>query len=87
MKILLFYLIQFTWALAVNLINGILFLFYKIKGYKQERFFKAFITYIPSQKLLYAWSLGVFIFVNVNNGEAIEKYWSRNTFVHEYGHT
>lgn len=76
----LFYLIQFTWGLPVNLISGIIYLILKNK-FRTERFENAFITYIPGN-----WgglSLGLFIFI----ADGREDEWTKNTRIHEYGHT
>lgn len=76
----LFYLIQFTWGLPVNLISGIIYLILKNK-FRTERFENAFITYIPGN-----WgglSLGLFIFI----ADGREEEWTKNTRIHEYGHT
>ena len=43
----LFYLIQWTWGLPVNLFGGIGYLFCKLKGYRTEKFENAVITYVP----------------------------------------
>ena len=76
----LFYLAQFTWGLPVNLIGGIVYLIFYPKC-RHERFKNAFITYIPGN-----WgglSLGLFIFIAEGKSEG----WTRNTRIHEYGHT
>lgn len=76
----LFYFVQFTWGLTVNLIGGIGYLLLS-KKCRQERFQNAFITYVPGN-----WggvSLGLFIFM----AEGREEGWTRNTKIHEYGHT
>ena len=76
----LFYLAQFTWGLPVNLIGGIVYLIFYPKC-RHERFKNAFITYIPGN-----WggvSLGLFIFIAEGRPEG----WTRNTRIHEYGHT
>lgn len=76
----LFYFVQFTWGLSVNLIGGIVFLIL-LKKYRHERFKNAFVTYVPGN-----WggvSLGLFIFMADKKGEG----WTQNTKIHEYGHT
>ena len=87
MKAFLFYLVQFTWGLPVNLISGMIFLVLEAKGCDHSRFFHAFITYIPCASLRGGMSLGIFIFVAVKRGEPIEKCWNRDSSIHEYGHT
>lgn len=79
----LFYLVQWTWGLTVNLAGGIAFLICtKIAGYRYQRFGYAYIVYVP-------WkggglSLGLFIFMKDQHSN---KKWTYNTRIHEYGHT
>ena len=78
----LFYLIQWTWGLPVNLIGALCFLFCKLRGYKSENFGYAHITYVP-------WnaggiSIGTFIFIRADHPS---KTWTYNARIHEYGHT
>ncbi len=87
MNAFLFYLIQFTWGLPVNLISGIAFLLMKIKGYESERLYNTIITYVPSGVPKGAISLGVFIFITYKAGEPRKNYRSRDVSVHEYGHS
>ncbi len=79
----LFYIVQWTWGLPVNLIGGI--------GY----FICKYICAMPSQKFGYArivyvpWkggglSMGLFIFIKDDHKR---KEWMYNTRIHEYGHT
>lgn len=83
LKVFLFYLVQWTWGLPVNLVGGIAFLINtKIKKRRWQRFGYAYIVYIP-------WnagglSLGLFIFAKENHPK---KNWTYNTRIHEYGHT
>lgn len=79
----LFYLIQWTWGLPVNLVGGIAFLINtKIKKRRWQRFGYAYIVYIPWNAG--ALSLGLFIFARDNHPK---KNWTYNTRIHEYGHT
>ena len=87
MKTFIFYLIQTTWGLLVNIFGGILYIICKIKEYGQERFFNASVTYIPGKEPLYAWSLGLFIFATIKADLPPENNWSKDVLVHEYGHT
>ena len=79
----LFYLVQWSWGLPVNLIGGIAFLFCtKIKKRRWQHFGYSYIVYLP-------WnagglSLGIFIFMRDNHKS---KKWTYNTRIHEYGHT
>lgn len=79
----LFYLIQWTWGLTVNLAGGLAFLICtKMLGYRYQRFGYAYIVYVP-------WkggglSLGLFIFMKDQHKN---KKWTYNTRIHEYGHT
>lgn len=82
MKKFLFYLVQWTWGLPVNLVGFLIFLFFKIRGCKHEKFQYAWITYVP-------WnagglSMGLFIFMKADHPNKI---WTYNTRIHEYGHT
>ena len=80
---ILFYLVQWTWGLPVNLVGGLMFLYFtKIKGYRWQHFGYAKIVYMP-------WnagglSMGLFIFIKHNHKD---KKWTYNCRIHEYGHT
>lgn len=77
---ILFYLIQFTWALPVNIIGLTAYLIL-CRKFRHIRFHNAFITFVPGN-----WggvSLGLFIFM----AEGRNPEWERNTRIHEYGHT
>ena len=76
----LFYFVQWTWGLPVNLIGLIVFLCLYKKG-RHERFCNAFITYLPWK--FGGLSMGLFIFMADNRKEL----WTKNTRIHEYGHT
>ncbi len=82
MKKILFYFVQWTWGLPVNIFGLIFYLICKAKGLSSERFGYAFITFVP-------WnagglSLGLFIFMKKDHPN---KDWNYNTKIHEYGHT
>lgn len=79
----LFYLVQWTWGLPVNIAGGIAFLICtKIKGWRYQRFGYAFIVYVPWKSG--GLSMGLFIFMRDQHPN---KKWSYNTRIHEYGHT
>ena len=78
----LFYLVQFTWGLSVNLIGGIVFLILKAKGCRSERFCNAFIVYADKENFG-GISLGLFIVMNSKKQQP----WKHDTRIHEYGHT
>ncbi len=80
-KKLLFYLVQFTWALPQNL-TGFLAYLVMYKNHKHERFHNSFITYV-SKKNFGGVSIGIFIFINPDRSED----WLHDTKIHEYGHT
>ncbi|MBQ6165425.1 MAG: hypothetical protein IK118_00305 [Clostridia bacterium] len=82
MKKFLYYLLQWTWQLPLNIISGTIYLICKAMGKKQERFFNAFITYLDWNQG--GISLGQFIFMKNNHPN---KNWTYNTRIHEYGHT
>lgn len=83
LKKFLFYLVQWTWGLPVNLVGGIAFIICtKILHRRYQRFGYAYITYLP-------WnagglSMGLFIFMKDQHPR---KVWTYNTRIHEYGHT
>ena len=79
----LFYLVQWTWGLPVNLVGAIAFLICtKIKGRRWQKFGYSYIVYLPwNQGGL---SLGLFIFMKDQHKS---KKWTYNTRIHEYGHT
>lgn len=83
LKSFLFYLVQWTWGLPVNLVGGIIFLICtKIKKRRFGRFGYSYIVYLPwNQGGL---SLGLFIFMKDQHKS---KKWTYNTRIHEYGHT
>ncbi len=82
-KDFLFYLIQWTWGLPVNIVGGIAYLICtKILHKPHSKFGYANIVYLP-------WnagglSMGLFIFMRENHEN---KAWTYNTRIHEYGHT
>jgi len=77
-----FYLVQWTWGLPVNAVGLLIFLFFRVRGCKHEKFGRAVITYVPwNQGGL---SMGLFIFMRANHPSEV---WTYNTRIHEYGHT
>ncbi len=83
LKAFLFYLIQWTWGLPVNILGWIGFIVCtKIKGYRWQHFGYAKIVYMP-------WnagglSMGLFIFMKDQHKN---KKWTHDVRIHEYGHT
>ena len=83
LKAFLFYLVQWTWGLPVNIVGGLMFLYFtKIKGYRWQHFGYAKIVYMP-------WnagglSMGLFIFMKDQHKN---KKWTHDVRIHEYGHT
>lgn len=74
-----FYLLQFTWALTVNLAGLAAYLCCRARR-DRGRFCNGFVTFLPGQ-----WgglSLGIFLFLSAGGGEE-----RRRLCVHEYGHT
>ena len=64
-KKFLFYFVQWTWGLPVNLVGGIVFLICtKILGRRYQKFGYAKVTYLPWKQG--GLSLGLFIFMPVN---------------------
>lgn len=86
MKKFLFYLIQWTWGLSVNLVGGLCYLFFKhIKKCRTQRFGYAWYVYVPGN--FGGLSLGLFIFMRDTSNEKGKEKWLHNTQIHEYGHT
>ena len=83
LKSILFYVVQWTWGLPVNIVGGIAYLICtKILKHKHSKFGFSNIVYLP-------WnagglSMGLFIFVR---DEEEKKEWLYNVRIHEYGHT
>lgn len=75
----LFYLLQFTWGLPVNLIGLLVFLSCR-KYSHSETFHNSIVTYLPGDRG--GLSLGIFIFLSTHNTQE-----SRGLCAHEYGHT
>lgn len=73
----LFYLVQFTWGLSVNLAGLALFLC--CLRFPHERFRNAVVTCLPGNRG--GLSLGIFLFVSGGGGDA------GRLRSHEYGHT
>lgn len=82
-KDILFYVVQWTWGLPVNLVGGIAyFICTKILKRKHSTFGYANIVYLPWKSG--GLSMGLFIFMRDNHEN---KEWTYNTRIHEYGHT
>ncbi len=82
-KAFLFYLIQWTWGLPVNLVGGICYIICtKILKRPHSKFGYANIAYLPWNSG--GLSLGLFIFMKDKHEIP---YWQYNTRIHEYGHT
>lgn len=83
LKAFLFYLVQWTWGLPVNLVGGIAFLICtKILHRRWQRFGYAYIVYLPWKQG--GLSMGLFIFIRDQHPK---KEWTYNARIHEYGHT
>lgn len=74
----LFYTVQFTWGLPVNLVGFLIFLLCKTAHC--ERFCNSIVTYLPGD--CGGLSLGIFIFLSIENTSG-----RCRLCVHEYGHT
>ncbi|MDR1464417.1 MAG: hypothetical protein LBJ11_03845 [Oscillospiraceae bacterium] len=81
LRSLLFYALQFTWALPQNLAGGIAYLILSRK-YRHERFHEAFVTYIRAENFGGV-SLGMFVFMNPDRPDD----WKHDTQIHEFGHS
>lgn len=80
---ILFYIIQWTWGLPVNLVGGIAYLICTVVFKRPHaKFGKANIVYLPWN----AGGLSMGLFIFVKNGHTRPE-WTYNTRIHEYGHT
>ena len=80
---ILFYIIQWTWGLSVNIVGGIAYLICTaVLKRPHQRFGKAFIVYLPWN----AGGLSMGLFIFVKDGHTKPE-WTYNTRIHEYGHT
>lgn len=75
---ILFYILQFTWGLPVNLVGLLAFLC--CRHFEHEQFCNSIVTYLPGNRG--GLSLGVFIFLSTQSTEE-----RRLLCIHEYGHT
>lgn len=83
LKKFLFYLVQWTWGLPVNLVGGLIFLFLvTVRKRRWQHFGYSYIVYVPWKSG--GLSLGLFILIKENHSN---KRWTYNTRIHEYGHT
>ena len=73
---ILFYLLQFTWGLPVNIVGLLVFLCCR-KRFRSETFCNSIVTYLPGDRG--GLSLGIFIFLNTQDVCRLR--------IHEYGHT
>ena len=76
---ILFYLLQFTWGLSVNLVGLAVFLCCR-KRFGSQRFCNGIVTYLPGGRG--GLSLGIFIFLSIRDPQERSR-----LCVHEYGHT
>ena len=76
---ILFYLLQFTWGLTINLAGLLVFLFCYSR-FHGKKFHNAIVTYLPGNRG--GLSLGIFIFLSVRDTQEINRICA-----HEYGHT
>lgn len=72
----LFYLLQFTWGLPVNIVGLLVFLCCR-KRFPREAFCNSIVTYLPGGRG--GLCLGIFIFLSTRDIHRLR--------VHEYGHT
>ncbi|MBD5133073.1 MAG: hypothetical protein HDT38_01160 [Clostridiales bacterium] len=75
----IFYLVQFTWGLPVNLAGLLVFLCCRAR-FPSKRFHNSIVTYLPGNRG--GLSLGVFIFLSVPSTAG-----HGGLCAHEYGHT
>lgn len=79
----LFYVVQWTWGLPVNVVGGIAYLICtKILKRQHSKFGFSNIVYLPWKSG--GLSMGLFIFMKDHHEK---EEWIYNTRIHEYGHT
>lgn len=80
MKQFLYLLCQWTWGLPQNLVGGVLYLYYRLRGCPYFRYQGAFgvVWTNPSGSM----SMGSFLFMHPTWDPS-----NRNLLAHEYGHT
>ncbi len=76
---ILYYILQYTWALALNLAGGVIALCLHLRGEKHFRYHYALATYWNRKSSM---ALGMFIFLEKNLNEQEPR-----ILYHEYGHT
>ena len=76
---IVFYLLQFTWGLTVNLAGLLVFLCCHSR-FRSSMFRNAIVTYLPGNRG--GLSLGIFIFLSTYNTQE-----SNRLCIHEYGYT
>ena len=82
-KDILFYAVQWTWGLPVNIVGGIAYLICaKILKRRHSKFGYANIVYLPWN----AGGLSMGLFIFIKDREEVNP-WTYNTRIHEYGHT
>lgn len=74
----LFYVVQFTWGLSVNLAGLLVFLC--CKRSRCEKYCNSIVTYLPGDRG--GLSLGIFTFISSQSAAG-----RRRLCIHEYGHT
>ena len=83
LKDILFYVVQWTWGLSVNIVGGIAYLICtKILKRPHSKFGYANIVYLPWN----AGGLSMGLFIFVKDRKEVNP-WTYNTRIHEYGHT
>lgn len=73
---MLFFLLQFTWGLSINILGLLVFLCCR-KRFRSEPFCNSIVTYLPGDRG--GLSLGIFIFLSARDIHCLH--------AHEYGHT
>ena len=82
-KLILFYLMHWTWALSQNIAGGIACLLMARSGkHKREFYHGSIITYVDTEKAFGGVSIGMFVFMRAGRGEE----WTHDTRIHEFGH-
>ena len=76
---LIYYFLQCTWGLILNLIGGVIWLYLHLKGAEGFRYHNAIVTYWDRESSM---AIGLFVFLEKDLGQQ-----EARILYHEYGHT
>ena len=82
-KLIVFYLLQWTWGISQNIVGGLGWLLLALSGrHRRVMYHGAALTYVDTKKRFGGVSIGMFIFINGTKSEA----WIHDSNIHEFGH-